>query len=625
MAESKEIRYLEKDFSQFRQNLISFAKTYFPDTYNDFNESDPGMMFIEMAAYVGDVLSFYMDSQLKETLVQFAEEKQNIIALAYGLGYKPKNVVAATTTLDFFQIVPSKGTGAATGADMDYGLTIPANTQIASKENTDIVFRTMEVLDFKASSSFNPTEVTVYEIDSTTNEPTFYLLKKSVKSTSGTVKTATYNFGEAKQYDRIILPDTDVIDVVDIYDTDDNRWYEVQYLAQEGMFEEITNIAANDPDLYQYNDTVPYLLKVRKTPLRFITRFNTTDNMEIQFGAGINAGADEEIVPNPDNVGLALPYGLGGETSIDPANFLYTRAYGVAPSNTTLTVRYTTGDGLSANVGANSLTDIISIQFDTDTAGLSGTILDQVHGSVACTNPFSATGGRTSDSVDEIRNNALAYFAAQNRAVTKEDYIVRTYSLPAKFGSIAKAYITKDSQVNAQDITQSPIANPLALNLYTLSYNAVGQLTFLNDALRENLKTYLAQYRMLTDAINIKDGFIINIGIEFEIINRPNYNNNEVLLRCVGSLQNYFDIKKWQINQPITVTSLYTLLDKIEGVQTVSNVQVVNFYDSTKGYSGNIYNIPAATLNGIIYPSLDPSIFEVKYPNSDIKGKVVTL
>jgi len=625
MAEKKNIKYLEKDFSQFRSNLIDFAKTYFPDTYNDFNESSPGMMFIEMAAYVGDVLSFYMDSQLKETLTEFAEEKANVYSIAYGLGYKPKNYVAAATSLDIFQIVPSVGSGGSTSPDYNYALTIPAGMQVSSTENTTVSFRTIHDIDFQYSSSLDPTEVTVYQVDSNTSEPTFYLLKKSTKVVSGTVKTSTYTFGSPKQYDKINLSDDQVIEVVDIYDSDDNRWTEVQYLAQEGVFDSLRNIAANDPDLNQYNDTAPYLLKIKKTPRRFISRFDKDDKMMIQFGAGISAGDDETIIPNPDNVGLALPYGVNGETSIDPSNFTFTRAYGLAPSDTTLTVRYTVGNGVTDNVASNTLTDITSVTYTTNSTGLNNSLLNQVKGSVACTNPVAASGGRTSQDIDEVRNNALAHFAAQNRIITREDYIVRAYSMPSKFGAIAKAYIVPDDQLDSSTPAGTRIPNPLALNLYTLGYDSNTNLTRLNLAVKENLKTYLDQFRMLTDAVNIKDAFIINIGINFEIISRPNYNDNEVILRCIATLRDMFAVKKWQINQPIIKADIYTELDKVDGVQTVTNCEIINLWDSTQGYSGNIYNIETATKNGIIYPSLDPSIFEIKYLDSNIKGRTVSL
>ena len=298
----------------------------------------------------------------------------------------------------------------------------------------------------------------------------------------------------------------------------------------------------------------------------------------------------------------------------------------MAPGNTRLTVYYTQGGGVRDNVGSEILTRIINRTILLDETGLDTTLYNQVVGSIATTNPQPATGGMDGESINEIRQNALASFASQNRAVTKEDYIIRAYSLPQRYGSIAKAYITKDTQLTEESIFNSDrVANDLALNLYVLGYDAGSKLTRINDATKENLKTYINHHRMLTDAINIKDAYIINIGIEFDIITMPDQNGNQVILRCIDKLKRYFDTKRWQINQPIVISNVYTELDRVEGVQSVTTVKIVNLYDSKTGYSGNVYDIDAATKAGVIYPSLDPSIFEIKFPNNDIIGKVVSL
>jgi hypothetical protein len=243
---------------------------------------------------------------------------------------------------------------------------------------------------------------------------------------------------------------------------------------------------------------------------------------------------------------------------------------------------------------------------------------------VAVNNSEPASGAKSAETSTDIKNNALATFATQNRLVTREDYIIRAYSMPARFGSIAKAYIVPDDQISQQEATQNRIANPLAMNMYVLGYNDSKQLTHLNQAIKENLKTYLGYYRILTDAVNIKDAFIINIGVDFEISVLPNYNSNEILLKCVDALRSYFDVAKWQINQPIIKSDITTTLANIKGVQSVVGVKFLNLFDSDFGYSGNTYDLQTATRNGVIYPSLDPSIFELKFPNQDIRGRVVS-
>jgi hypothetical protein len=619
---TKDIRYLNKDFGQFRANLVEFAKNYFPDTYTDFNESSPGMMYIEMASFVGDVLSYYNDNQLKESLMSVANYRPNVLDLAADRGYKIKNTIPSTVDLDVFQLLPSITSGSQTVPDWSYALTVNEG-MIAQADNSDIQFRTTRLLNFAVSSSVDPTEVSVYSINDATKNPEYFLLKKTVKAIAGTVKTRTFSFGSARRFDKILVADTDIIEVLSVTDSDNNEWTEVPYLAQETVFEAISNTVQNDPDLHVYTD-VPYLLKLRKTARRFVTKFRPDRNLEIQFGSGVSTDSDEEIIPNPDNVGSSL---VGLQTQydqpIDPSNFMYTKTYGLAPSNTTLLVTYTVGGGIASNVPAFSIKTINSINIQS-TSGLNATTLSRIQNSIACTNPNPANGGKSEESIEEIRQNAMATFATQQRAITDQDYIVRTYSLPSKFGSVAKAYIIQDQQLNPQS-SQDMIANPLALNLYTLGYDVNGNFTTLNAAVKENLKTYLNQYRMLTDAVNIKNAYVINIGIKFEIIALPEYNSNEVLLKCISKLQSIFNNKLWQINQPIVLSKLYTDLDRVEGVQSVTSVQIGNLYGTSVGYSENVYDIKAATMNGVIYPSLDPSIFEVKYPNKDIIGKVVSL
>ena len=365
-------------------------------------------------------------------------------------------------------------------------------------------------------------------------------------------------------------------------------------------------------------------MKLRKVSRRFSTRQLDNGKTEIQFGAGVSDLDDELLIPNPDLIGSSL---IGMESvasiDIDPSNFLYTKTYGLAPNNTELTLYYTTGGGIKDNVPSETITRLKTRSILLDETGLNQNLYRQAIGSLAVTNSEPAVGAKQSETVDEIRQNALAYFASQNRAVTKEDYIIRAYSLPQKYGSIAKAYITKDDQLTAESIYNSDrVVNPLALNFYVLGYDSNGNLTRINDATKENLKLYLGHHRMLTDAINIKDAYIINLGIEFDIITMPDQNGNQVILRCIDRLKKYFDVKKWQVNQPIVISNIYTELDKVEGVQTVVDVRIVNLYDPTLGYSGNAYDIQLATRDGILFPSLDPSIFEIKYPNNDIIGRV---
>ena len=662
----KDIKYLGKDFNAFKANLIEFSKTYFPKTNTDFSEASPGMMFIEMASYVGDVLSYYVDDTFKESLLTTAGDLENVISLSQFMGYVPKVTSPATTTLSIYQIVPAIGQGALNNADSRFMLKIKQGMQVESKTN-GISFVTTDVVDF---SDVSNREITVYQRDTITGEPTLYLLKKYAQAISATVKEEEFVFGSYEPYRTISLEETNVISIYDVRDSNGNKWYEVPYLAQEMVFLDYPNTELNDPDLVQFKDTVPYVLKTLKTPRRFTTRINSDGTTTIRFGAGDPTASDEQLIPNLKNVGLGLPNSISRlEESFDPTNFLKTKTYGTSPSNTVLTVKYYIGGGVNSNVEVGELTRITGVQYDDDFSSLTvaqiGTY-NSLKNSVAVTNEIPATGGRGAETIEEIRENALANFNSQNRAVTSKDYQVRVLSMPVKYGAITKAFATADGSldnnspasilaspnrfqefvdivmgfVNKPDAAEPSRGaverqieefllgkasnqveknNPFAINIYMLGYDVNGKLTPINRAVKENLKTYLNEYKILTDGINMIDGFVINIGIEFEVVCYETYNKSEVVAKCIVDLQQYFNIDRWTFNQTINLNEIELLLANVEGVKSVSMLKIVNKCGGR--YSNNSYNIEAATKDKIVYPSLDPSVFEIKFPDSDIKGR----
>ncbi len=632
----KEVRYLNKDFTSFKDNLIEFSKIYFPNAYNDFNESSPGMMFIEMASYVGDVLSYYIDNQFKESLLSFAEEKRTVYNMAQTFGYKPKLSSASSVDLDVFQTVPalSSGTGGSytTKPDLNYAMKLKAGMEI--KSETGVSFTTTEDCNFKFSSSYDPMTITVYE--SSNNVPVTYLLRKGVRASSGTVTTEFFTFNNAEKYKRIALANQNVLEIISCTDSDGNSWYEVPFLAQDTVFTDMENTEKNDDELYTYSDQAPYLLKLLKTSRRFTTFIREDGKTELRFGAGTSDSPDEEIIPNPDEVGSSLPGSPTYlNTAFDPSNFLATKAYGQAPSNTQLTIIYRYGGGINNNIIANTLRSIQSANIELDETGLNANLAATTKNSIAVNNPQPATGGRSAESIIEVKNNALAYFQAQQRAVTKEDYIARVYALPPKYGNVAKAYIVQDTQLDSQSgaNSDSRIINPLALNMYLLGFDANKKLVTVNQAVKENIQTYLTQFRMVTDAINIKNAFVINIGVKFNVLTKVGYNKEEVVLKSIQRVKDFFNIDKWQIGQPIVLADLAYQISLVDGVSAVvppeednpngHPVLITNKFKVGSGYSGNAYDIVGATRGGVVYPSLDPSCFELKYPNIDIEGRAV--
>ena len=608
MAESKDIKYINRDFDNLRNNLIEFSKTYFPTTYNDFSPNSPGSLFIEMASYVGDVLSFYLDNQVQETFLQYARQEPNLYELAYMMGYTPKVTGASLTDIDIFQTVPALTVNGVQVPDYNYALYIAENASISSTLGSNVSFLIEDPIDFTASSSLEPTEVSVYTTTGGGQDVDTFLLKKTKKAKSATINTITQTFTDVERYPTITINDSNIIGILDITDSDGNIYTEVPYLAQETVFETVKNTVSND---------VPYIMRLKKVPRRFVTRFKSKSQIDIQFGASTNPdNINEVIVPNPENVGLGLPFTQNKiKTAFDPQNFLYTNTYGIAPSNTTLTVRYLTGGGVSANVEANVLNAITAdIKFQKD--DLTSSTAQDTFDSLIVTNPIAATGGADGDSVQEIRNNSLGNFGAQLRTVTAQDYLTRALSLPPQFGVLSKAYI-EPQKAESVDFGEAAL-----LDLYVLSYNSNKQLTTASKDLKENLRTYLSQYRSANDSIRIKDGYIINIKVDFDIIILPNYNSNQVIFDCIQQVQNYFNIDNQQINQPIILKDLFIALDKVEGVQTVSSIDITSVAGGN--YSKLDYDIKGATQNNIIYPSIDPMIFEVKFPDIDIKGRATT-
>jgi hypothetical protein len=621
----KQINYVAKTFTDFRQNLIDFAKAYYPNAYSDFNETSPGMMFIEMASYVGDVLSFYIDNAFKENLLAYAEQQENVTSIAQFLGYKPKLTSPATTTATLYQLAPAKIVNGEYVPDTKFLIKIGrGSTFLTSGQNTN-VFRLVEDIDF---SDITAEDYIVNTFDS--GNPSTFIVSKPAKLVAAAEKLTTFSFGAAQRFTSVTITDDNVIGIESVVDSNGNTWYEVDYLAQEVIMDDVEVTTNNETGILPSSK-----LRLRKVPRRFVTRINRNSRMELIFGSGTNNDAEVNTTLDSRQVATSQ-YGSTIETTlgnvaINNVNFLNSNTYGTSPSNTTLTVRYLVGGGVESNTPSNTINIVGQLITQNDTTGYTTPELNAFNAavqSISINNDLPATGGGNGESLDEIRENALAFFNAQNRTVTVEDYAVRSYALPSRFGRIAKAYAVRDEQINRILSTQSDrvyVDNPVrpnVINLYTLGYDTNGKLTTLNTVVKENLARYLEQFRMLTDDVNILDAFIINIGVQFDISVLRNYNVNDVLARSIGSVQDFFNTSKWNINQPIILADLMYNIGLVEGVQNVKSVSVFNKYqykDGT-GYQNYRYDIDEATINGVIYPSLDPSIFELKYPTTDIIG-----
>ena len=616
MAEERDIKYSNKDFANLRQQLISFSKSYFPDSYNDFSPTSPGMLFMEQAAYVGDLMSFYQDIQLQETFLEYAQEKENLYNLAYLMGYRPKTVSPATVELEVFQRVPAKLNGGQYEPDMDYAMIIDSDFVVTTNTAAGTAFYTNAVVDFSVNNVNSPLETTIYS--TTGNVINEFLLKKKVKAYAGELKSKTFTVGSAEKFLTLTLSreGKQIAGIVEVTDSNTNTWYEVPYLGQDTVFADRSNTGLDSND-------VPYVLELKETPRRFTTRYNTLGNLLIQFGSGTTSMNNSTFVPDPAKIADSNYGGISSiDVAYDPTNLLFSDGYGLAPSNTTLTVKYVETTGVAGNVPSNTIVEI-----QTANKSFAGSpISNQSYweNTLSVNNPKAAQGGKDGDTPEEIRQNAMAAFSAQRRAVTRADYSVRALTLPPKYGSIAKAYAAQEQLRSLQDTADQIIdSNPLAVSLYVLAYNNDRQLVPASSTLKENIKTYVSEYKMLTDAINIRDAFVVNIGVEYEIVVLPEYNAREVLRRVQEAVQDFFDISRWTINQPIELSKLYTAIDRVKGVQSAENIKITNKVGGS--YSEIEYDVNAARKRSVVYPSYDPMIFEVKFPDRDIVGRITNI
>jgi len=640
---SREIRYLGKDFDALKENLIDFAKHYYPRTYKDFNNSSPGMMFIDMASYVGDVLSFYIDYQFKEGLINFAEERKNVINLVKFLGYTPRPSKPSATILDLYQIIPSKRNSDGTfEPDTRYALIVKEGMEAVSSNRTSFI--TSETVNFSIKSELYPRVDEVFSRNSA-GEPEFYLIKKSVKAYSG--KTISREFVVSSQTPnlRIELAEDNVIKIVSVKDSDNNDWYQVDFLAQDLIHLPVENNRFNFEEYSDYSSTVPNIIKFLRTNRRYILEVDENNKTFLQFGSSTDSLEEEILVPNSELLGVGFSNVSRYNLTLDPTCFVKSNSYGSSPFNTTLSVKYIIGGGIESNANVGDITSISKIEFDDAVEYLpaESNLVNTVKSSLRVSNPIPATGGASSESILEMKHNAMANFASQDRMVTKEDYVARVLSMPAEYGRVSKAYVSTESDLTSNNIqsvnglldenhnlildsTQAGLrkanldgVNPFGINLYVLTYDDNKNLTPVNEALVYNLKKYISKYRMISDRVNIIDGFIVNVGVDFTVLTYSTYNKKEVLADCISAVKKFFDIELWQFSQPINIGQLELEIAKVEGVQAVSDLKFTNLVGGN--YSPCEYDLVAATKHKIVYPPIDPAVFEVKYPDTDIRGK----
>ena len=741
------INYLNKDFSQIRQSLVDYAKSYFPDTYRDFNETSPGMMLMEMNAYVGDVLSFYIVQQYREMLLPLAEERRNILNMAKMFGYKVKPIVPSVVNLTFKSEVNAVSSDPSKIDYSDAGV-FDKGIKVTSANNTGTIFETLDVVDFTISGSNDTAEVRSSNAGTGVIET--YTLSRTVRAVSGETKTKTFTVNEPQKFLKLTIPDKNVIDILSCYDANGNEWHEVDFLAQDKVpikthyTEKINRDTAYfnlDGSQIVSDVPVPYSLEYIVTSKRFTRETNADNTTSVIFGNGVlrqGKTIDDGFI-DLQQVGITVPGQTNDLTeAIDPLLGNEYSTLGETPNQTTLTITYRVGGGIESNVVAGDLSS-----FDT------ATVSNLSNGNITATllnvnNSEPSSGGKSEETIDELRQNIQAFFRTQNRCVTKEDYEARVLNLPSNFGSIAKVFVARNAldyldtlaiqtqvddvvnpisttfntidtdldnrvQLMNQDFNEgtllqnwvdhtqtagdsslggvqmrmkgirSGLSNLSSLDInfdvnfgnirvYLLSYDKNKQLVGNpnNDKtgtktdnvpliLKQNIKNYLENFRILTDDVMIQDGYIINFGVFFDVVSHKYANKQEVRLLCIQAIKDYFKIDKMQFSQPLFVSQLEYDLMNIDGVRAVNYVRLSqkDNIDSVTGESvgeplesqtykysinsdgtlnvlgnsddyGYYYDFQSALKNGVILPPSpsNPGVFELKHPNKNIKGVV---
>ena len=642
------INYTSKDFSSIKADLIEYTKSYFPDTYKDFNETSPGMMLIELASYVGDVLSYYIDYQYKENVLATATERRNVVRLAEFLGYKVNSSTPALVKLKVTHDVGVQGDN--NDPDLSNLPLIDRGLKVQSNVNSDLIFETLGEIDFTLSGSSDTPAIGAPTSFDANGLASGYTLTRFVKAVAGEAKTKTFNITAPTKFLELDLDETNVSEIINCTDSSGQKWYEVDFLGQERILKQTHysndsergsgydqgELSNDDSDV-----SVPYTLEYIKTNKKFTTKIDPDDNTtKMQFGNGlyrfnVTGSSNSSIFSIIEQQGINLAGVPASVINASVSNLASNNSLnlGEIPNNTILTVKYRVGGGSTSNVQAGELTTLLN---SSETINVN--------------NEEPASGGTDGQTVKEIKENAKTYFSTQLRCVTKEDYTARILNLPAKFGNIAKAYIERGGDRNT-------------LNIRTLSYNQNRQLVQTPLLVFNNLRTYLEQFRMINDILDFGfsldgtgtdvnySGHYINFGVNFVINTDRRFNPTDVKLETIDVIKDFFRIEKMQFRQTINMNDLQYNILGLDGVIGIKELRL--FQSGTElgedanvsrdlfrfDFDGNVINnVPgygfqypfgtseeggALSKDNIIIPSVTPAVFELRNPNRDIYGRVI--
>lgn len=591
------INYTARDFESIKDSLVEYTKRYYPNTFKDFNEASFGSLMLDTVSYVGDVLSFYVDYQANESFLDTALEYKNIVKLARQLGFKYPGSPSSHGEVAVYVLVPANTTG--TQPDESYYPVLKKGSSFSSPGGTKYLLT--EDIDF----SHPDNEIVVAKSNSTTGTPTYYAVKAFGKIISGEVKSELIELGSYTKFKQVELSDAeDVSEILQVVDSAGQEYFQVEYLSQDVIYKEFTNPVAADQQF------APKILKPVTVPRRFVFE-REPGRGYLQFGYGSESDLSSDVIVDPSTVLLDITgKKYISDSSFDPYNLISSDKFGVVPTDTTLEISYRTNSTDSANAPVGAITNIVdgTLRF-TNVFNLDSAKVNDVRNSLEVINEVAIVGDTDFIDSDNIKTRAVGAFHSQNRAVTTQDYKTLCYSMDPKYGSIKRCSLVVDQDSFKRN-----------LNLYIISEDAGGNFISSNKSIKDNLKTWLNNYKMISDTIDILDARVINLGIDFSVTSELNSNKGEVLQRCISALKENFRISA-DIGEPFYITKIYSVLNSVDGVVDTSKVEIKRI--SGNNYSTTYYNIKdnrSADGKYILIPK--NVIYEIKYPNDDIRGVV---
>ncbi len=590
----KLINYTSRDFNNIKQSLVDYAKRYYPDNFKDFSEASFGSLMLDTVSYMGDVLSFYLDYQTNESFIDTAIEYDNILRLGEQVGYKEKLRANSFGIVSFYILAPVTAAGT---PDTDYLPVLAKGSQVSS--NAGQIFTLIDDVDFGNPNN----EIVPAAATPGAGTVTSYAVKAYGRVMSGQEETQLINVGSFARFLTVELQDPNITEIVTVTDAEGHEYFEVEYLSQDTIFRSVVN---KDDNTRQH---VPNIMVATSVPRRFVTT-KKNNIVTLKFGYGSESSLKTDTLSHPADVVLKM-HGRNYEqdTSFDPSKLVESDKFGIAPANTTLKVVFRKNTSDNSNIATAGLTNLVSPVLIFNPAATNRSKISSVRDSLEVTNEQPITGDVSLPTTGELKQRVNDIFATQNRAVTANDYEALIYRMPAKFGQVKRAKIVRDQDSFKRN-----------LNLYVVSEDNNQKLIPSSQILKNNLKTWLNNYRMINDTIDVLDPKIINIQIDFTAVVDYEQDKFEALNLALTEVQDMME-EKLDIGQPIYITKIYDVLNNLDEIVDVVNVKITN---KTSGlYSSNSLVIEDyISADGRILYAPEDVIYEIKYPNLDIKGTI---